>query len=79
MSLAQSCNSGNDPGLALRATYGLGIEYRKPAIVPAVVMKRQQSPYVWTFYMLKPWLDIAGLSSEAPDKLDAALLGWSLK
>ena len=79
MSLARCCNNGNDPGSDLRATYGLGIEYRKPAIVLAVVMKGQQGPYVWTFYMLKPWPGIAGLSSEAPDKLDAAPLGWSLK
>jgi len=42
-------------------------------------MKRPKSPYVWTFYMLKSWQGIAGLSSEASDKLDAALLGWSLK
>jgi hypothetical protein len=65
--------------LAPRATYGLGIEYRKLAKVPVVVMKRQKFPYVWAFYMLKPWPGIAGLSSEAPDKLDAAPLGWSLQ
>ena len=75
MSLAQSCNSGNAPELALVATYVLGIEYRKLAKVAVVVMKRQKSPYVWTFYMLKPWPGIAGLSSEAPDKLGAAPLG----
>tara|TARA_B100001245_G_scaffold44651_1_gene28886 strand:- start:446 stop:685 length:240 start_codon:yes stop_codon:yes gene_type:complete len=79
MSLAQSRNSGNVPGLALRAVYGLGIEYRKPAKVPVVVMKRPKSPYVWTFCMLKSWPGIAGLSSEALDKLDAEPLGWSLQ
>ena len=33
MSLSRCCNSGNDPGSDLRATYGFGIEYRKLAAV----------------------------------------------
>ena len=56
MSLAQSCNSGNAPGLALRANYGLGIEYRKLAKVPVVVMKRKKVHTYGLFTCLNPGL-----------------------